>query len=362
MTVAPTSEVPADELRHLVTRILMKVGVPDQPAGIVAESLVNADLDGVSSHGVLLLPMYVSRIREGSVVPDAELTTVIDSGAITVLDAGHGLGQPSGDRSMEIAIEKAQGFGLGLVAVRRAFHFGMTRRFTLQAASLGLIGVAMCNTRPLMPAPGGAERLVGNNPISIALPTAGEIPLVLDMAMSEAAMGKIRMAEQAGVTIPESWATDSRGVLTSQPAEAIQGMLLPMGGHKGFGMALMIDLLCGLLSGGSWGPHVQPLYGDPSVPYDCSHLFAAIDVSRFRPIGEFEELAAVAAKRVRESETAPGVDRVYSPGEPGWLRRRESGSTVTLDPSLISSLVDCAHSVGVNVDSLSTFQEETDHG
>jgi len=356
------TEIPVDELRDVVARILKEVGVPDQPAKTVAESLVDADLEGVSSHGVLLLPLYVSRIQAGSVAPDAELTTVIDSDAVTVLDAGHGLGQPSGDRAMEMAIAKAQSFGLGLAAVRRAFHFGMTRRYTLRAASLGLIGVAMCNTRPLMPAPGGAERLVGNNPMSIALPVAGETPLVLDMAMSEAAMGKIRMAAQAGGTIPESWATDSRGVPTSDPAEAIEGMLLPMGGHKGFGLAFMIDLLCGLLSGGSWGSHVQPLYGDPSVPYDCSHLFAAIDVSRFRPVGEFEDSAAVAAQRVRDSVTAPGVHRLYSSGEAGWRRRLASGSEVTLDPSVLGSLIECAQSVGVEVDSLSRYEEGNDHG
>lgn len=341
--------VPAGDLVALASDILEAVGTPHDRARTVAESLVEADLQGVTSHGVMLLPMYVDRIRNGSVIPSAKATVISDSGTSVILDAGHGLGQPSSDTAMSLAIEKAQDLGTGITAVRHAFHFGMARRYALQAADADCIGIAMCNTRPLMPAPGGAERLVGNNPVAIALPTAGRTPLVLDLAMSEAAMGKIRFADQTGEPIPDTWATDSSGVPTTDPAAAIDGMLLPFGGHKGFGLALMVDLLCGLLSGGSWGPDVKHLYGDSSVPYDCSHLFLAVDVTRFGSGTTFESQALAASDRIRNAEKAPGTDRLFAPGEPEWNRMKAAGGMAAVNGTVWASLVECAESAGVAV-------------
>ena len=265
--------VAANELSALVAQLFAAAGIPPQSAQTVAEALVDADLDGQASHGVMLVDMYLDRIRKGSVSTTAEAITVSDNGAAVVLDACHALGHVTGDQAMRLAVERARKFGVGIVAVRHGFHFGTARRYAIEAAKADCIGIVMCNTRPLMPAPGGAERLVGNNPIAIAVPTDGPIPIVLDMATSEAAMGKIRMAEKASQAIPPSWAVKSDGSPTTNAAEAIAGMLLPAGGPKGFGLAFLIDLLCGLLSGGASGGAVQPLYGDFGVPYDCSHLF-----------------------------------------------------------------------------------------
>ena len=183
-----------------------------------------------------------------------------------------------------------------------------------------------------MPAPGGAERVVGNNPIAIALPTAGNIPIVLDMATSEAAMGKIRMAEKANEAIPPTWAVTAQGVPTTNPSEAIAGMLLPSGGAKGFGLSFLIDLMCGLLSQGATGSQVRPLYGDFNVPYDCSHLFIAIDVAHFCDAGWFRQQTAAAAERIRSGQRAPGVEQLFTPGEPEWRRRERSGGQVQLEP------------------------------
>src|SRR5690606_32785247 len=182
-------------------------------------------------------------------------------------------------------------------------------------ADAGCIGIAMCNTRPLMPAPGGAERVVGNNPLAIALPTMGDIPVMLDMATSEAAMGKIRMAEKAGQDIPPTWAVTAQGAPTTDPAEAIAGMLLPTGGAKGFGLSFLIDLMCGLLSQGATGAAVRPLYGDYATPYDCSHLFIAVDVAHFCDLDGFRRQAAAAADHIRAGKRAPGVEHLYAPGE-----------------------------------------------
>ena len=260
--------VPAARLTALAARLFVAAGISEQSAQVVAEALVDADLQGVSSHGVMLIDMYLDRIRSGSVSTEEVAAVVSDRGIAVVLDARHALGQLTSTQAMRIAIGRAQQYGAGIVAVRHGFHFGTARRYAIEAAKADCVGIVMCNTRPLMPAPGGAERVVGNNPIAIAVPGDGPIPIVLDMATSEAAMGKIRMAEKAGQAIPPTWAVRSDGSPTSNPSEAIAGMLLPSGGPKGFGLAFMIDLLCGLLSGGASGGAVQPLYGDAGVPYD----------------------------------------------------------------------------------------------
>ena len=262
-----TTPIAADQLSALVARLFIAAGVPDTAARTVAGALVDADLEGQSSHGVMLVEMYLDRIRKRSVSLKEAGEIVSDNGATVVLDAQHALGHLTGDQAIKIAVERARRFGAGLVAVRHGFHFGTARRFALQAAGEDCIGIVMCNTRPLMPAPGGAERVVGNNPIAIAVPSDGPAPIVLDMATSEAAMGKIRMAEKAGEKIPGTWAVKADGSATTDPAEAIAGMLLPASGPKGFGLAFLIDLLCGVLSGGATGSAVQPLYGNASAPY-----------------------------------------------------------------------------------------------
>jgi LDH2 family malate/lactate/ureidoglycolate dehydrogenase len=340
--------ISAEALSALVARLFMAAGIPQNAARTAADALVEADLEGVASHGVMLVDMYLDRIRNGSVSPDEAGVIVSDRGAAVVLDARHALGQLTGDQAVAIAVERARRHGVGIVAVRHGFHFGTARRYAVKAAVADCIGVAMCNTRPLMPPPGGAERVVGNNPLAIAVPSDGPIPIVLDMATSEAAMGKIRMAEKAGQSIPESWAVRSDGSPTTSASEAIAGMLLPSGGPKGFGLAFVIDLLCGLLSGGASGSAVQPLYGDAAIPYDSSHLFIAIDVGHFGDPAAIRAAAAAAAERIRTGKRAPGVAQLFAPGEPEWRRRERAGGTVQLAPAVAEMLRRMARELGVS--------------
>jgi LDH2 family malate/lactate/ureidoglycolate dehydrogenase len=344
---AEVRRIPADDLRAFVARLLCAAGAPEQPAAVVADGLVEADLMGIRSHGVMLADMYIERLRKGSVSQAEAATIVSEREGAVVLDAGNALGQVTGQQAMDVAIAKAREFAAGIVAVRHGFHFGAAGRYARHAAGAGCIGIAMCNTRPLMPAPGGAERVVGNNPLAIAVPSAGEIPIVLDMATSEAAMGKIRMAEKAGQKIPESWAVTGQGTRTTDPAEAIKGLLLPSGGAKGFGLSFMIDLMCGLLAQGAIGAQVQPLYGDYSRPYDCSHLFIAIDVTHFCDLVIFKTQAAAAAERVRDGVRAPGVAELFAPGEIEWRRERASDGLVDLDAPVVAMLSRYASELGV---------------
>lgn len=353
--------IPADALRDFVAQLFRAAGAPEQAASVVADGLVEADLMGLRSHGVMLADMYIERLRKGSVSNAESAVTVSSRQGAVVLDAGHALGHVTGQQAMDIAVAKSREFAAGIVSVRHGFHFGAAGRYARQAAEAGCVGIAMCNTRPLMPAPGGAERAVGNNPLAIAVPTDGDIPIVLDMATSEAAMGKIRMAEKAGETIPESWAVTARGTRTSDPAEAIKGMLLPSGGAKGFGLSFMIDLMCGLLSQGAIGPQVQPLYGDYANPYDCSHLFIAVDVAHFCDLREFKKQATAAAARIRDGARAPGVAELFAPGEIEWRRAQKADGVVTLDEPVAAMLARYAGELGVPSTPLQPTTQEKRH-
>ena len=204
---------------------------------------------------------------------------------------------------------------MAAVAVRNGFHFGTAGRWARRIAQGGAVGIVMSNTRPLMPAPDGAERLVGNNPVAIAVPAASGNPIVADVAWSAGPMMKIRLAQANGEQIPDGWATDADGVPTTDPAAAINGMLLPAAGAKGFALAALIDLIAGGLSSGAIGEEVRPLYGDPKLPYRCAHFFLAIDIGRFRPVDEFAAAAETLAARVRGSRPRPDGGTVRMPGD-----------------------------------------------
>ncbi|MFD2765466.1 Ldh family oxidoreductase [Micromonospora eburnea] len=341
--------VPARWLTDAVAAVFQALGFSPDAAGLVAGSLVDADMRGIPSHGVMLLPMYVDRIKAGSVSRAESAEVVRDKGAIAVLDAGHALGQLTGDQAMRLAVEKARTYGAGVVTVRRAFHFGGAFRYVDLAVRNGCIGIAAANTRPLMPAPGGASAVVGNNPLAVGVPRADGKPVILDVALSEAALGKIRLAAGEGREIPPTWATDAQGRPTTDPAAAIKGLLLPSGAHKGYGLAFMIDVLTGVLSGGAYGQGVQGLYADVSVPNDCAHFFLALDAEAFTE--DAEELARRVddlAGQVLASALAPGTKQVHLPGAIEAGRYDQAlRDGVALQPSVFAGLLEIADALGV---------------
>jgi len=339
--------VPASHLAAAVTGILVAVGVQRSDAEVVAADLVESDLEGLASHGVMLLPMYVDRIVAGSVSRRSAGDVASDRGSAIVIDAGNALGQLTARQAVELATARAHEIGMAAVAVRNGFHFGTAGRHARMIAARNCIGIVLSNTRPLMPAPGGAQALVGNNPIAIAVPSAGAFPVEADMALSATAMGKIRLAAAAGQPIPSDWALAADGNPTTDPAAAIKGMLLPAAGPKGFGLAFLIDLLCGGLSEGAVGAEVRPLYGDPAQPYRCSHFFLAIHVGHFPAANTFARRVEQKAARVSESKRAPGNERVYAPGELRWATRQASGNTCRLDVQTVRALAATAQRLGI---------------
>lgn len=336
-------------LTEVVAGIFERSGLPPHAALDVARSLVDADRAGIPSHGVMLLPMYVGRIRLGSVSTRTDAKIVSERGACVVLDAHDMLGQLSSGHAIRIAIGKSAALGVAAVGVRNAFHFGAAGRHAAALANAGRIGIVMSNTRPLMPAPGGAQAVVGNNPLAIAVPTTEGQPLLLDMATSASAMGKIRLAQAAGASIPAGWATDKDGVPTTDPAAAIAGMLLPAAGAKGFGLALMIDLLCGALSGGGTGAAVRPLYGDLGRAYNCAHFFLAIDPAAFGDAATFGHAASELARRIRASQPADGTQRVHCPGDIEHQRLAASAHCVELAAETFDAVLALARESGTPV-------------
>lgn len=336
----------AEELRGYVARIFAGAGIPPAAAQQVAAALVEADLEGAASHGVMLVPMYVERVLAGSVSRQTEATVVHDGGAAVVLDAGNVLGQLTARQAVEIVAERAREHSLAAVTVRNGFHFGTAGHWARAIARHSLVGIVLSNTRPLMPPPGGAERIVGNNPIAIAFPASNGEPLVTDLALSATAMGKIRIAQATGQPIPEGWATDEQGRATTDPAAAIKGMLLPAAGPKGFGLAVAIDLLCGGLSGGAITDEVAPLYGDPAQPYRCSHFFMAIDPRGFG-IEDVPSRVQKLAQCIRAARRVPGSERIYAPGDLERARRAANGAECPLPQEVLARLNECADKLGV---------------
>jgi LDH2 family malate/lactate/ureidoglycolate dehydrogenase len=340
--------IDAGLLTAAVAGIFVAVGVAADDAKTVAADLVAADLEGIGSHGVMLVPMYVDRILNGSVSRAGGGEVVSARGGAIVIDAGHALGQLTARQAVRIAIERAREQGLAAVAVRNGFHFGTAGRYARMMAAENCVGIVMANTCPLLPAPGGAQPLVGNNPIAVALPSAGDFPAEVDMALSAAAMGNIRLAAAAGKSIPAGWALDSDGCPTTDPAAAIKGMLLPAAGPKGFGLAFIIDLLCGALSGGAVGAEVRPLYGDSTKPYCSAHFFLAIDVGHFPVADMFADRVSEQAGRVTRSKRGPGVERIYAPGELVAATRTANGGVCKLGGETLRSLAQCAARAGVS--------------
>ncbi|MFC0528924.1 Ldh family oxidoreductase [Phytohabitans kaempferiae] len=341
--------VPPMVLTALVERLFTAAGVPAEAASTVADALVDADLRGLPSHGSHLVPMYVERLRQGSVSTRTEAELLVDVGGIALLDAGHALGVLTADQAMALATEKARQYGIGAVAVRHAFHFGAAGRYSRAAARSGFIGIATANTRPLMPAPGGGHPVVGNNPVAIGVPGPDpDEPLVLDIALSAANIGRIRLAAGNGHGIPDGWATDAAGQPTSDPAAALAGMLLPAAGHKGFGLALMVDVFAGVLAGGGYGDRVNGLYADTAVPNECGHFFMALDVAAFGDVDGFASRLADLEASVTAPPYAPGVDRVLLPGQRSAQRLRDAAQRgVAVDQGVLARLRDLATQLDV---------------
>jgi LDH2 family malate/lactate/ureidoglycolate dehydrogenase len=307
---------PPESLRTFASRCLQAAGAPVADADTVAENLTDAHLRGVDSHGVTrLIKIYVERLEAGIVNPRPQPRIVHEAPGMALVDADNGLGAVAGSYAMRVCLEKARGAGTAWVGVHNSNHFGACAFYTNRIAAEGMVGIALTNAPATMAPWGGIEPYLGTNPIGFSVPTRDGTPISVDMATSVAARGYILLAAAKGEPIPAGWAQDKRGQPTTDAKEALEGTVLPMAGHKGYALALMIDLLSGVLTGAGFGRLIGQLYGDFQHPQNVGHLIGAIDIQHFLPLDQFYDRIDRMAAEIRSIPRAEGVARIFLPGD-----------------------------------------------
>lgn len=306
--------VSPERLLDFAAAVYVRHGMPDADARLCADTIVQADLWGHQSHGVMRLSWYVNRLRSGVCAAVAEPDLAVDAGAIAVMDGHDAMGQVLTARAMEDAIARAKAHGIGAVGLRNSGHFGTAMYFTLMAARAGCISFLSTNASPSMAPWGGREKRVGNNPWSWAAPAGRHAPMVLDIANTGVARGKIYLAKQKGLPIPEGWALDSDGAPTTDPAAAIDGIVLPMAGHKGYAIAVVMDMLSGVLSGSGSGMGVAGPY-QAETRSGAGQFMLALDIAKFQPAEAFAARMEAMIADLKAVPLAQGYDEVFYPGE-----------------------------------------------
>ena len=351
---------PPIQLFEFSVRVFRHFGVPEEDARTAAAVLQAADLRGIDSHGVARLHTYFDMLTLGRIEPKANVTIVRESQSTATVDGGNGLGLVVGPKANAIAMAKADANGSGWVSVRNTNHFGIAGYYVLEALKRDLIGWAMTNTTKLVAPLWGAERMLGTNPIAIAFPGLEEPAIVIDMATTAAAYGKIEIARRAKKPIPTGWAIDRNGASTTDPNAMIDGgAMLPLGsdrergGHKGYGLAVMVDVLSAVLSGANWGPFVPPFALRQEIPTrsvgkGIGHFFGALRIDAFIDPDEFKRQIDELVRTIRKTRPAPGTAGPLIPGDPEReaeaVRRREG---IPLVASVVDELRDISRQTGI---------------
>ena len=326
MTQAPPRRS-IDALQDFATRCFVAAGLAVHDAELVADTLIAAELRGVTSHGLVRLPVYLGNLKDGLVDARAEPALVADAPAVALVDGKRAMGQVASKFGMDLAIARAREHGIGAVAVRNSNHFGAGAYWAMLALPEQMIGVALTNGASAMAPTGGVTALLGNNPIAVASPAGSELPIVLDMAQTMVARGWIKLAAMRGQPLPNGWAQDAQGRPTTDPAAALDGSLLPIGGYKGYGLSVVVELLTAALSGAAMGPALENMgftagaHEEARYPVHevggtgTGHFFAAIDIARFMPLDAYAARVDALVRTMKASQLAEGVEAILLPGE-----------------------------------------------
>lgn len=347
--MAEPVRVDAEDLEGWAADILEGAGVAPPDARLVAASLVDADLRGIASHGVSRLGIYVKRLQAGGNRAAAEPEIVFEAPAAALVDARDGLSQVASARAVDLAVEKARVAGCAAVSVRGGSHFGAAGYWARLIAERGLVGLATTNTTPLMVPWGGAETVIGTNPLAFAFPSSRFAPVVVDVATSESTWGALMNAMTAGEPIPDTWALGEDGAPTTDAAEAVRAKRLkPFGRHKGYAIAVAVEILAGALAGAACLGRITDMYGQPDRPMSVGHLFVALDPKLIR--GDDDFAATVADLQEELVAVAPdsATDRVLWPGQREAevsAERRRTG--VPVDPSILAAVRETAELLGL---------------
>ncbi len=344
--MAPPARFPSERLTEFAERILVALNFPRPKARLVADSLVAANLRGVDSHGVNLLPAYAKQLATGNIDPAAEGRILAESDACLLYDGQQGIGQSIADVCCAHAVRSASDQGLGMVVARRSNHFGAAAFWGRRISDAGMIGVVMSNSSPTVPPWQGKQGRLGSNPICVSIPSRDSGAWLLDMATSTVAMNKVLNAANAGkASIPPGWALDSEGVPTTKTADAV--LQSPLGGYKGSGLAMLVEVFCAVLSGGPLASQVGGLYLQDR-PMGTSQTFLAVDVSRFLPLDEFQARMERLVADVKSAAPAAGFGEVLVAGDPEDRAQKDrSRRGIPLDPSVWERLARLADSLAV---------------
>lgn len=335
-----------EKLTVFAAACLEKLGLAAADARLVADTLVAANLRGVDSHGIVRLPHYATRLRNGTVKARPAIRVQRTGPSAAVVEGDAGMGQLVAARAMEEAIALAKESGVGAVAARNSSHCGACAWFVEMAVKAGMVGIALTHTDSIMVPPGMKRIFLGSNPIAFGAPAGSEPPIVIDMSTTHAAWGKVIVARQEGKPIPADWALDAEGRPTTDAARAVG--LAPTGGHKGFALALMIEVLCAQLTGSPFGPHVTKMYGELDKPRQLGHFMLALDVARFTDASAFREQIDALAQEIRSQEPADAARPPMAPGDPERAtatQRARNG--VPLGPGVLAELNALGKELGV---------------
>ncbi|MEG9295283.1 ureidoglycolate dehydrogenase [Mangrovibacillus sp. Mu-81] len=310
-----------EELQKLAASKLVQAGLDLNHAEVTAQVLVHADLRGVSSHGVLRTEHYVRRLNEGGLNKNPSFSFDQTGPCSGIFDGDDGLGHAVAKQAMNEAITLAKENGIGMITVMNSSHCGALSYFVQQAAEQGLIGVAMTHTDKIVVPFGGAEPFLGTNPIAYGFPAKTNKPIILDMATSNAALGKILYAKEAGKDIPDGWGVDEDGKSTTDPNKV--RALTPFAGPKGYGLGMVVDIFSGLLAGAAFGPHISKMYGDYNKTRKLGHYVCAINPSFFTNKEDFLTRMDGMINEIHQVKPADGFDQVFVPGEPEQLKEEK---------------------------------------
>jgi L-2-hydroxycarboxylate dehydrogenase (NAD+) len=336
------------DLQQWLVELFKSHDLAPSDADIAARALVKASLRGVDSHGVARTAMYCERLRRKVANPGPAIGITRVSKAAVLVDGDNGLGLVVGHRAMAEAVSIAREFGIGLAGVQNSGHYGMGALYILQAIASGCIGLAFTNASPALPVWGGAAKFLGTSPFAAGAPAGPCDPFVLDMACSVMARGKLKFAAQRGESIPEGLALDRQGRPTTDGAEAFEGMVLPMGGVKGAGLSMLMEVLCGVFTGAAFGGEVRNPFTGLEGPQGTGHFFMALKADLFMPLETFETRMQTLARRVKKQPRARGFDEILMPGEPeARCERQRMQQGIALTPDIVASLRSEGEQAGV---------------
>jgi LDH2 family malate/lactate/ureidoglycolate dehydrogenase len=338
--MAEVKRVAVPQLETFIARALQAAGIGAEHARSISELMVRADVQGSDGHGVFRLPQYVRRIKGGAVNVKPDIRLVCEAAGMALVDGDNGMGHLVMSFATEKAIAKAKDAGVAWVGVRSSNHAGPASLYASMPLEHDMIGLylAVGNANHLPPW-GGIDMLLSTNPIAVAVPAGEELNVVLDMATTVAAYGKVKTKAQRGETMPQGWMMDREGRPLTDPRRSNEGFLLPIGGYKGYGLALIFGLLAGTLNGAAMGKDVVDFNADDTTPTNTGHVIVAINIASFQPVDRFKASVDALVKDIRNSRTLPGVERIRIPGDgsvAARMDRLEHG--IPLPPALLASL------------------------